>query len=215
MTYHPVPRFGWPAASLYRTISSLIGQRLRQRIRATDPGSPACVGLVKRGAALMRTASAGGPELDRIPSRNRLRALDWLNGRSPPTARSEPVRGDAMGRIAKADTAVRGRLRAARRRLRSFGLANTVPLCGVGTGWGRVHAQLCRIYHLVHNPAWCGDRQNPVNPHCDCHSRLVARQGSRSPYPVYRRGAGSQRSVALLRARGLPPPPSFLRRTVR
>ena len=33
-------------------------------------------------------------------------------------------------------------------------------------------------------------------------SRLVARQGSRSPYPVGRRRTGGQRSVALLRARG-------------
>ena len=30
----------------------------------------------------------------------RLRALDWLSGRPPPSARSAPVRGDAMGRIA-------------------------------------------------------------------------------------------------------------------
>jgi hypothetical protein len=51
-----------------------------------------------------------------------------------------------------ADTAVRARLRAARRRVRGFGLADAVPLCGVGIARGGVHAQLRRICHIVHNP---------------------------------------------------------------
>jgi class 3 adenylate cyclase len=121
------------------------------------------------------------------------------------TARALPESADTNVRLhldRVADTAVRAGLRAARRRVRGFGLADAIPFCGMGIGRCGVHAQLRRICHLVQNPARRGDRQDPVN-HCgDCHSRLVARQGSRSPCPIGRRGTGGQRSVALLCTRG-------------
>ena len=89
-----------------------------------------------------------------------------------------------------ADAAFRAALCAARRQLRRRGVACPLHLCGRGSGWcgACLHAQLRRLCHLLQDSWRSRDRQDPIDPDGNGHSRPLALTGPPAARRLGRRG---------------------------